>query len=326
MLVVFSLFPPKAKKRPEPASAQPQTAPAPPAQRSLFDFWGGPDPLPANPAPTGPLPAARRPPEKPRLRVGVLGSGSGGNAVVVESAGKRILIDAGFSCRELVHRMAVLGIEAKSLSAVVVTHEHQDHCKGIRQLAKRFKLPIYATAGTLEGMGLKGEAARNATVLRSGEPAEVAGCFSVEPFVIPHDAREPVGLVVEDGDGCRLGLCADIGHATRLAWGRLSDLDVLVLETNHDLDMLRNGPYPWSLKQRVAGRHGHLSNREAADGLPELLSDRLRWVVLYHLSRTNNLPGLAAATMGEVLDRERCSARLAVTEQDHPSPWLEVTP
>jgi phosphoribosyl 1,2-cyclic phosphodiesterase len=296
-----------------------------PAQTSLFDFWGGPDPLPSGQPSAGPFPAQRRPPAQPRLRVGVLGSGSGGNAVVVESGGKRILVDAGFSCRELIHRMAVLGVEAKTLSAVVLTHEHQDHCKGIRQLAKRFKLPIYATAGTLEGMGLKGEAARNATVLRSGEPVEVAG-FSVEPFVIPHDAREPVGLVVEDGDGCRVGLCADIGHATRLAWGRLSDLDVLVLETNHDLDMLRNGPYPWSLKQRVAGRHGHLSNREAADGLPELLSDRLRWVVLYHLSRTNNLPGLAAATMGEVLDRERCSARLAVTEQDRPSPWLEVTP
>jgi phosphoribosyl 1,2-cyclic phosphodiesterase len=325
LLVVFSLFPPKAKQRTEPDSAQPA------AQTSLFDFWGGPDPQPSPPpgAPqlaAGPLLALRRPPEKPRLRVGVLGSGSGGNAVVVESGGKRILIDAGFSCRELIHRMAVLGVEAKSLSAVVLTHEHQDHCKGIRQLAKRFKLPVYATAGTLEGMGLKGEVARSAVVMRSGEPVEVAGCFTVEPFAIPHDAREPVGLVVEDGDGCRLGVCADIGHATRLAWGRLADLDVLVLETNHDLDMLRNGPYPWSLKQRVAGRHGHLSNREAADGLPELLSDRLRWVVLYHLSRTNNLPGLAAATLGEVLDRERCGARLAVTEQDHPSPWLEVSP
>ena len=106
-----------------------------------------------------------------------------------------------------------------------------------------------------------------------------------------------------------MGLVADLGCRTSLAWGRLQDLDVLILETNHDLDMLRNGPYPWSLKQRVAGRHGHLSNRDAADGLPELVGDRLRWVVLYHLSRTNNLPALAAAAIGEVLDRERCSAQ-----------------
>lgn len=258
------------------------------------------------------------------MRVGILGSGSGGNAVVVESGRQRILIDAGFSCRELVHRMAVLGVDPKTISALVITHEHQDHCKGVRQLAKRFKVPVFATAGTLEGMGLKGEVARAARVIRSGEPVEVAG-FEIEPFSLPHDAREPVGLIVQDGDGCRMGLAADIGHASRLAWGRLRDLDLLVIETNHDLDMLRNGPYPWSLKQRVAGRHGHLSNREAAEGLPELLCGRLRWVALYHLSQTNNLPGLAAATIGEVLERERCPARLAVTEQDRPTPWLKAS-
>jgi phosphoribosyl 1,2-cyclic phosphodiesterase len=152
----------------------------------------------------------------------------------------------------------------------------------------------------------------------------VAG-FVVEPFMIPHDASEPVGFVVEDPCGRRIGLVADLGCRTSLAWGRLRDLDLLILETNHDLDMLRNGPYPWSLKQRVAGRHGHLSNREAAEGLPELIGDRLRWVVLYHLSRTNNLPALAAAAVGETLDREGCSAQMAVSEQDHPTPWLEVS-
>ena len=131
--------------------------------------------------------------------------------------------------------------------------------------------------------------------------------------------------MIQDGAGRRVGLAADLGTRSRLAWGRLAGVDVLVLETNHDLDMLRNGPYPWALKQRVAGRHGHLSNREAAEGLPELMSERLRWVVLYHLSRTNNLPALAAAAIGETLDREGCSAQMAVTEQDHPTPWLEVT-
>ena len=143
--------------------------------------------------------------------------------------------------------------------------------------------------------------------------------------MIPHDASEPVGFVVEDPCGRRVGLVADVGCRTSLAWGRLRDLDVLIIETNHDLDMLRNGPYPWALKQRVAGRHGHLSNREAAEGLPELVGDRLRWVVLYHLSRTNNLPALAAAAIGETLDREGCPAQMAVTEQDRPTPWLEVT-
>jgi len=254
----------------------------------------------------------------------VLGSGSGGNAVVVESGGQRILIDAGFSCREVGRRMAALDVDPRTIAALVLTHEHQDHCRGADGFAKKYKVPVLATCGTLAGAGLREERARAAVLIRSGEPCEVAG-FRIEPFALPHDASEPVGFVVEDGLGRRVGLVADLGCRTRLAWGRLADLDVLILETNHDLDMLRNGPYPWSLKQRVAGRHGHLSNREAADGLPELLGDRLRWVVLYHLSRTNNLPALAAATVGEALDRERCAAQLAVTEQFHPTPWLEVT-
>ena len=270
-----------------------------------------------------PLPPKPARPAGPPLRVGILGSGSGGNAVIVESGPHRLLIDAGFSCREIVRRMKRLEFEPSSLSALVLTHEHNDHCRGAQRLAKKLRVPVYGTAGTLAGAGLEGEALEGAIEIRSGEPREVAG-FVVEPFLLPHDAAEPIGVLVEDPHGRRVGLVADLGCRTSLAWGRLKDLDVLILETNHDLDMLRNGPYPWSLKQRVAGRHGHLSNREAAEGLPELVGYLLRGVVLYHLSRTNNLPALAAAAIGEVLDREGCPAHVAVTEQDHPTPWLEV--
>jgi phosphoribosyl 1,2-cyclic phosphodiesterase len=244
--------------------------------------------------------------------------------VVVESGAHRILIDAGFACREIERRLAAVGVDPKSLSALILTHEHVDHCRGAARLAKRHRLPIYATRGTLDGWGFKPEVAASAVVLRSGEPVQVAG-FVVEPFAIPHDAREPVGFLVEDGAGRRLGLAADLGSRTQLAWARLAEVDLLLLETNHDLDMLRTGPYPWALKQRVAGRHGHLSNREAAEGLPELLSSRLRWVVLYHLSRTNNLPALAAEAIASALERERCRASLAVTDQFQPTPWLEAT-
>lgn len=295
--------------------------------QGFLDF--GPEPAPSaapdpspEPAPARPLPPAR--PAGPSLRVGVLGSGSGGNAVVIESGKRRILLDAGFSARELGKRMKLLGVDPSTIEALVLTHEHQDHCKGADGFAKKLKVPIYATEGTLAGIRLRDDVARSAVLIRSGEPCEVAG-FRIEPFMIPHDAREPVGLVVEDPLGRRVGLVADLGCRTSLAWGRLHNLDVLLLETNHDLDMLRNGPYPWSLKQRVAGRHGHLSNRDAADGLPELINDRLRWVALYHLSRTNNLPALAAAAIGEALDRERCAAQAVVTDQFHPTPWLEVT-
>jgi phosphoribosyl 1,2-cyclic phosphodiesterase len=284
-------------------------------QQGLLDFG---EPL------VVPRPRAVSGASGPPLRIGVLGSGSGGNAVVIESGPHRLLIDAGFSCRELVRRMKKLAFEPAGLGGLVLTHEHIDHCRGADRFARKYNLPVFATQGTLAGGRLGEEVSSSARVLRSGEPREVAG-FLVEPFMIPHDAREPVGFVIQDPAGRRIGLVADLGCRTSLAWGRLNDLDVLLLETNHDLDMLRNGPYPWSLKQRIAGRHGHLSNRAAADGLPELMTDRLRCVVLYHLSETNNLPALAAAAVGEVLDRERCSARMVVAEQDHPSPGLEVT-
>jgi len=307
----------RRRRQLEAAGQQSFFAPAPPEPPVPQTF---PDPEPA-PLPFRPTPGPRR--AGPPLRIGILGSGSGGNAVVVESGDRRILIDAGFSCRELARRMALLDVDPKSIAAVVLTHEHQDHCRGVDGFAKKYKVPVLATAGTREGAGLREDRFRSTVLIRSGEPREVAG-FVIEPFTIPHDAAEPVGFVVEDPCGRRLGLVADVGCRTSLAWGRLRDLDVLVLETNHDLDMLRNGPYPWSLKQRVAGRHGHLSNREAAEGLPELMGERLSWVVLYHLSRTNNLPALAAAAIGEALDREGCPARLAVTEQHHPTPWLEI--
>ena len=136
--------------------------------------------------------------------------------------------------------------------------------------------------------------------------------------------REPIGVVVDAPGGQRIGLLADLGTRSQLAMASLRELDSLLLETNHDLAMLREGPYPLPLKQRVAGRHGHLSNAQAADGLPELLSDRLRHVVLYHLSRTNNLPAMAEAEIGEVLRREGASAEIVVSHQFQPTPWIEI--
>ncbi len=258
------------------------------------------------------------------LRVAVLGSGSSGNAVVVESDGRKLLVDAGFSCRQIERRMASRGIELGDFDGMVLTHEHSDHVRGARVFAKRNGTRIFATRGTLEASGLEAREEIETEPIESGRPVEV-GAFVVEPFAIPHDAREPVGLVVEDRNGRRVGLVGDIGCRSQLAWAALRDVDVLILETNHDLDMLRRGPYPWPLKQRVAGRHGHLSNAEAAHGLRDLVSDRLEMVVLYHLSRTNNIPALAAATIGEVLTREGSAAEVHVADQHEPSEWLGLS-
>jgi phosphoribosyl 1,2-cyclic phosphodiesterase len=258
------------------------------------------------------------------MKVVVLGSGSRGNAVVVEStSGRRVLVDAGFSCRELEKRMHAVGIVPSSLSALILTHEHQDHVIGADRFARRHGLPIYATQGTLGATSLRPELRSKALRISSGVPVEVAG-FELEPFSIPHDAFEPVGVVLTDEAGRRFGLAADLGYRSRLAWGRMGELDLVVLETNHDLEMLRSGPYPWPLKQRIAGRHGHLSNREAAEGLPELCCDRLRWVVLYHLSQTNNDPALALDAVQEALQEAGSAARAEVSFQDRPTPWLEV--
>ncbi|MEM7582532.1 MAG: MBL fold metallo-hydrolase [Acidobacteriota bacterium] len=260
------------------------------------------------------------------MRLAVLGSGSAGNSLIVESGNRRLLVDAGFSCLQLQKRLASLGTDIARLDALLLTHEHQDHLRGADVLLRRYSLPVYATQGTLDASGLSAEAITEARAIRSGKPFEVpeSPVFWVEAFGIPHDANEPVGFVIEDLEGCRLGVVTDMGSRSQLAWGRLQELDCLVIETNHDLQMLRTGPYPWHLKQRVAGRHGHLSNREAAEGVAELMCERLSWVVLYHLSRTNNLPALAAQAMGECLDRVGSDAQIVITQQDEPTPWLEV--
>jgi len=268
------------------------------------------------------VPAQPPPPKRP-LRLCVLGSGSQGNAVVVEAGGRRLLIDAGFSAREVRRRLAKVGLELDQIDAIVLTHEHGDHVRGLDRLAKKRRVPIYATGGTIAGLDVRAETASLLRPCRSGVPFEAAG-FLVELFLVPHDAREPVGVVVEDPGGARVGLVADLGCRSRLAWGRLASVHALLLESNHDLGMLRDGPYPWSLKQRVAGRHGHLSNEDAAQGLPELVHDGLAHVVLYHLSQVNNLPSLAAAVIGEQLDRLAAKAELTVSGQDLPTPWLTV--
>jgi phosphoribosyl 1,2-cyclic phosphodiesterase len=256
------------------------------------------------------------------LKLCVLGSGSSGNAVVVEAGGERLLVDAGFSCREIERRLARVGAGTTGFVGLVVTHEHHDHVRGAVRFARRRRVPIWATRGTIEAAGLEGEEDVELRVLASSRPTSI-GAFVVTPFGVPHDAREPIGVVVGSG-GRRVGLVADLGARTQLAWGQLADLDVLLLETNHDLEMLRTGPYPWPLKERVAGRHGHLSNRQAADGLPELLCDRLRTVVLYHLSRINNRPSLAVAEIGETLARYGAKSDLVLSHQFEPTRWIEV--
>jgi len=256
------------------------------------------------------------------IRLAVLGSGSGGNATLVEGGGVRVLVDAGFSCRQLTRRLRLVGLEPEAIDALLITHEHGDHVGGAAAFSAAFGAPIYCTRGTAAaaGFGTGGAAVRT---IVSGEPFDL-GALRVRPFAVPHDAAETVGCVLEAG-GARAGYVTDLGHGPGIVRDVLRDCDLLVIESNHDLDMLRHGPYPEHVKARVLGRHGHLDNEAAADILGEVAGRTTRAVVLAHLSATNNSPGLALGAARRRL--EECGRRVPVLHaagQGRPSPWFEV--
>jgi len=253
------------------------------------------------------------------VNVHLLASGSRGNALLVETAGTRILIDAGLSARQLCRRLDTLGVAPESLDALLITHEHGDHVRGLGPLARRLKLPVYihtAVVGHLADTGVPGQ------VREFDEGCDLAvGNLSLRPFPITHDAHAPVGFVIDSPAG-KIGIATDLGIATRLVVRHLQDCRILVLESNHDEIMLRDGPYPWPLKQRVRSTHGHLSNRASGALLEQLLWDGLDAVLLAHLSETNNCPDLARAAAGEVLAGQNlCRPQLLVGRQGEPVGW-----
>jgi phosphoribosyl 1,2-cyclic phosphodiesterase len=237
------------------------------------------------------------------LRFCVLGSGSKGNATFVESGQTRLLIDAGFSGKEIERRLAEIGVEPQTLSAILITHEHGDHVKGAAILARRFRLPVFINEATLAATGSVLDNLPQCQPFVTGETF-VFQDFQIHPFAISHDAADPVGFLLNNGR-LLMGYCTDTGVVSKLMQHRLSSCHGLVLEANHDPELLRNGPYPPSLQQRVRGKTGHLANAEAAGFLSDILHDGLEHVVLSHLSETNNLPHLAEEAMAVVLQTLR---------------------
>jgi len=254
------------------------------------------------------------------LRFCCLGSGSEGNALVVEVIDgllpTRVLVDDGFNLRQLSLRLARAGLEVADLDAVVLTHEHSDHAGGVVALARRRRIPVFATQGTAQATGLVA-AGVDWQPLRDGCTAAVGG-VRVQPYAVPHDAAEPVQFVFSDG-AARLRLLTDIGTPTDPVADMLDGLDGLLLECNHDAQMLRSGPYPSFLKARVGGDQGHLSNDQAATLLQRLDRSMLKIVVAAHLSRTNNRPALARAALAAVLDCR--DDEVPVADQEAGLPW-----
>jgi phosphoribosyl 1,2-cyclic phosphodiesterase len=228
------------------------------------------------------------------LRFTSLGSGSSGNALVVDCGGTRVMMDCGFTISETRLRLERVGLSPSQLAGIVVTHEHDDHMGGVARFAKRYAIPVYATRGTAQWLPADFPAVL-VRYINSHTPFAI-GAVMVDPFPVPHDAREPVQYVFSDGDA-RLGVATDLGCVTQHVVEKLSGCTALVLECNHDLDMLMAGPYPAVLKHRVAGRFGHLDNGCARDLVRTLDRSRLRHLIAAHLSKQNNTPALAVEAM-----------------------------
>jgi len=266
------------------------------------------------------------------MRLTVLASGSRGNCTVLSSPGASILVDAGLSCRETLKRMKIAGEDPRQIQAIVISHEHADHVAGVQVLSRKLKVPVYITEKTYQGWRL-------VTRDPEGRPAEIerreffqAGrsfCvadISITPFTIPHDAADPCGFTFEAA-GVKAGIVTDLGYLPRNVKDRLRRCDGLMIESNHDVEMLRTGSYPWAVKQRVMSRVGHLSNAALAEFLQSEYDGSAALVILAHLSEQNNHPEIARETarkaMGMRLPLFR-SGELALATQDRPLPSFHL--
>ena len=260
------------------------------------------------------------------MRLCVLGSGSRGNCTYIESGDTKILIDCGFSGIETKRRLESIGVDIETLSAILVTHEHTDHVRGVAILSRKYKLPVFANEATCQAAGKELSNLHAFTTFDTGA-AFTFQDLKIHPFRISHDAADPVGYVVEN-DGFKIGYCTDTGVQLKVMHHHLSECNGLVLETNHDPELLRNGPYPPALQQRVRSKEGHLSNVEAAKFLNDILHDNLHHVVLAHISAANNTPEMAYRVVANIVDTagsgQNISTEISLSYQDRAGEFVDL--
>ena len=259
------------------------------------------------------------------LHLCVLGSGSSGNCTFIGSGTTGVLIDAGFSGKETVRRLEEAGLTMQAVHAVCISHEHADHTAGVGVLHRRFSLPLYANSGTIEALASDpGSRELPWQIFTNGTPFWV-GDLCVEPFSVPHDAYDPVGFVIGTKDGSRVGIVTDMGVSTSLIRERLRGCRAIVIEANHDEELVKKADRPWSLKQRILGRQGHLSNAGAAATVVDIAGPGLQHVYLAHLSKDCNRGELALRTARKALDKAGYSrVKVSLTFPDKTSEvWKE---
>lgn len=259
------------------------------------------------------------------VRLTILGSGSSGNCAYLETDDARLLIDAGFSGRQIRQRLAQIGKTPESLTGILLTHEHSDHIQGLVGLGAKLQIPIYCNRLTKEAVEQQLQLKLDSRIFSTGSSFEV-GDVTIETFSVPHDASDPIGFLLRTVSG-NVGFLTDLGHATKLVVERVRSANVLILETNHDLKLLQDDPRrPWSVKQRIMSRHGHLSNDAAADVIEQIVTMDLRHVYLGHLSRDCNRPELAYRVVNDRLGKIGATHTLVKsTSQDEPCPTLELS-
>jgi phosphoribosyl 1,2-cyclic phosphodiesterase len=254
--------------------------------------------------------------------VAPLSSGSAGNAYWFESDGTAILVDAGIGPRETRKRLALLGRDIETLSAIVITHEHYDHIRGAERIARRYGLPIYLTNGTLKASSI--DPLETKTVVFRNDSTFTIGELQVHARRTIHDAADPACFVVEARDGTRVGIASDLGFVDDGVMRHLSGCDGLFFESNHDLDMLRLGTYPWSLKRRIMSRYGHLSNDDSVHAVQRLLGAELKTLCMIHLSQKNNHESIVRDMCNRLLRRTGASIDFAIAKQFEPTGLFDV--
>ncbi len=252
------------------------------------------------------------------MRFTILGSGSKGNATIVQSGSTTIMIDCGFTIKESVRRLELVGIKPAAINAILVTHEHGDHISGVGPFARKFQIPVHMTRGSWIPHRM-GKLPRQ-QLFCSHTPFTI-GELTITPFPVPHDAREPCQFTFESG-GKKLGILTDTGKITPHIEGHLDRCDALILETNHDLQMLRDGPYPPALQLRVGGDLGHLNNQQAATLLEKIDTSHLQHLVAAHLSEQNNRQECAIAALSSACGRPK--EEIVVANQEYGLDWCEI--